>query len=161
MFKKACRSGLLFLILLAGHSRAAGATFSSNHFRYTYDVAQLTRAQADSAARDAERAYDANQEIFPGTGPAEIQCDLWPRFMGATGYAQPDRKPPRVAVRIPDLEYLGLDQSYVLRHEVAHVFSGSLASGPMGEGLADMVAGRFGDQPLAPWWGATRPPQSG
>jgi hypothetical protein len=24
----------------------------------------------------------------------------------------------------------------------------------MGEGLADMVAGSFGDQPLAPWWGA-------
>jgi len=73
--------------------------------------------------------------------------------MGATGYAQPEQKPPRVAVRIPDLDYLGLDEAYVLRHEVAHVFSGSLASGPMGEGLADMVAGSFGDQPLSPWWG--------
>src|SRR5437667_11507026 len=68
MFKKAYRSGLLFLLLLACYSRAAGATFSSTHFRYTYDVALLTRTQADSAARDAQRAYDANQEIFPGSG---------------------------------------------------------------------------------------------
>jgi hypothetical protein len=146
--------GILILLLVTGRLEATAATFASDHFRYTYDEAQLTRAQADAAARDAERAYGSNQEMFPGDGPREIQCDLTPRFMGATGYAQPDRKPPRVAVRIPDLEYLGLDQAYVLRHEVAHVFSRSLASGPMGEGLADMVAGSFGVQPLAPWWGA-------
>src|SRR5690349_11847651 len=103
-------SWLLFLLILADPSAAAGASLTSPHFRYNYDEGQLTRAQADAAARDAERAYDANQEIFPGTGPPEILCDLTPRFMGATGYAQPDRRPPRVAVRIPDLEYLGLDQ---------------------------------------------------
>jgi hypothetical protein len=105
------------------------------------------------AARDAERAYEYNRQWFPTHGPPLIQCDLTPRFFGATGYAQPDRRPPRVAVRIPDLEYLGLEQAYVLRHEVAHVFSGRLASGPMGEGLADLVAGGFADLPLAAWWG--------
>src|SRR6476619_7457434 len=145
MFKRWRSSWLVCFLLMAGRSMAAGAGFNSTHFQYSYDAAQLTRAQADAAARDAERAYDSNQQMFPGTGPAEIMCDLSPRFMGATGYAQPDRRPPRVAVRIPDLEYLGLDQAYVLRHEVAHVFSGSLASGPMGEGLADLVAWSFGD----------------
>ena len=62
MFKKAYRSGLLFLLLLAGYSHAAGATFSSTHFRYTYDVAQLTRAQAQAWSR-----YGVNANaIAPG-----------------------------------------------------------------------------------------------
>src|SRR6476619_7100601 len=145
MYRRWSCSWLLLSLTITGRSWAAGATFTSTHFRYSYDEAQLTRAQADAAARDAERAYDVNQEMFPGSGPREIQCDFTPRFMGATGYAQPEQKPPRVAVRIPDLAYLGLDEAYVLRHEVAHVFSGSLASGPMGEGLADLVAWSFGD----------------
>jgi hypothetical protein len=133
---------------------ASGATLTSTHFRYTYDESRLSRAGADAAARDAEEAYDYNQRQFPGAGPPEIRCDLTPQFMGATGYAQPDRRPPVIAVRIPDLEYLGLDEAYVLRHEIAHVFSGRLASGPLGEGLADYIAGSFGDMPLAPWWGS-------
>lgn len=138
-------------LALATASRAA--EFSSTHFRYTYNTQQLERAQADRAAQDAERAYADNQRWFPGSGPSLIRCDLTPRFFGATGYAQPDRRPPVVAVRIPDLEYLGLDQAYVLRHEVAHVFSGRLASGPLGEGLADLVAASIGELPLSPWWG--------
>jgi len=146
----------LFALCLAGARPAVamGAAFESAHFRFTYDESRLSRVGADAAARDAERAYDYNQERFPGAGPPEIRCDLTPRFMGATGYAQPDRRPPVVAVRIPDLDYLGLDEAYVLRHEVAHVFSGRLASGPMGEGLADYIAGSFGDMPLVPWWGS-------
>lgn len=131
-----------------------GAAFASVHFRFTYDESRLSRAAADAAARDAEQAYEYNQERFPGAGPPEIRCDLTPRFTWAAGYAQPDRRPPLIAVRIPDLEYLGLDEAYVLRHEIAHVFSGRLASGPMGEGLADFIAGGFGDLPLAPWWGS-------
>jgi hypothetical protein len=141
----------LFLVISPG---VMGAGFSSAHFQYSYDASQLSRAEAESAAGDAERAFAYNQEWFPGTGPSLIRCDLTPRFVGATGYAQPDQRPPRVAVRIPDLAYLGLDQAYVFRHEVAHVFSGRLASGPMGEGLADLVAGSFGDLPLSPWWGS-------
>jgi hypothetical protein len=147
---------LLFAVCLAGAGpgMASGATFASAHFRFTYDESRLPRAGADAAARDAEQAYEYNQQRFPGAGPPEIRCDLTPRFMGATGYAQPDRRPPVIAVRIPDLDYLGLDESYVLRHEIAHVFSGRLASGPMGEGLADYIAGGFGDMALAPWWGS-------
>jgi hypothetical protein len=142
----------LWLSLLVGPA-ARATEFSSTHYRYTYDERQLPRADAERAAQEAERAFAYNQGWFPGSGPELIRCDLTPRFYGATGYAQPDLRPPRIAVRIPDLDYLGLDQAYVLRHEVAHVFSGRLASGPMGEGLADLVAGGFGDLPLAPWWG--------
>jgi hypothetical protein len=132
---------------------AQAATFTSAHFRFSFDESRLSRPAAEAAAQDAERAYAYNQEQFSSAGPPEIQCDLSPRFMGATGYAQPDRRPPVIAVRIPDLDYLGLEESYVLRHEIAHVFSGRLAGGPMGEGLADYVAGGFGDLPLAQWWG--------
>jgi hypothetical protein len=148
----------LLLALIAAlvlNSAAHGARLSSAHFRYTYDERQLTREEAEAAVRDAERAYEYNEERFSTSGPSLIECDLTPRFFGATGYAQPDRRPPRVAVRIPDLDYLGLEQAYVLRHEVAHIFSGRLASGPMGEGLADLIAGGFGDLPLSPWWGST------
>ncbi len=144
--------GVPFLALLLA-TGALGAEFNSAHFRFSYEEAQLPRAEAERAAQDAERAFSYNEEWFSGTGPSLIRCDLTPRFFGATGYAQPDLRPPRIAVRIPDLDYLGLDQAYVLRHEVAHVFSGRLASGPMGEGLADLVAGSFGDLPLSPWWG--------
>jgi hypothetical protein len=153
MFKKAYPALLVLSLILVAAPRALAAGFTSDHFRFIYDERQLPSAAAETAARDAERAYTYNQEWFPTTGPRLIQCDLTPRFFGATGYAQPDRRPPRVAVRIPDLEYLGLEQAYVLRHEVAHVFSGRLASGPMGEGLADLVAGGFGDLPLSTWWG--------
>jgi hypothetical protein len=134
-------------------SGSQAARLSSAHFRYTYDEQQLSRAAAETAAQDAERAYDYNEERFSTTGPAVIECDFTPRFFGATGFAQPDRRPPRVAVRILDLDYLGLDEAYVLRHEVAHIFSGRLASGPMGEGLADLIAGGSGDLPLSSWWG--------
>jgi hypothetical protein len=144
---------LMAACLLLARTAAEAAEFTSTHFRYTYNAQQLGRAEAERAAQDAERAYADNEGWFPGTGPDLIRCDLTPRFFGATGYAQPDRRPPVVAVRIPDLDYLGLDQTYVLRHEVAHVFSGRLASGPLGEGLADLVAGSFGDLPLSPWWG--------
>jgi hypothetical protein len=146
---------LVPLCLLLSLTAARAAEFTSTHFRYTYNAQQLGRDGADRAAQDAERAYADNEEWFPGSGPSLIRCDLTPRFFGATGYAQPERRPPVVAVRIPDLEYLGLDQAYVLRHEVAHVFSGRLASGPLGEGLADLVAASTGDLPLAPWWGGT------
>jgi hypothetical protein len=144
---------LTLALFLSSIGAARTAEFSSTHFRFTYDERQLSQEAAERAAHDAEAAFAFNEEWFPGTGPSVIRCDLTPRFFGATGYAQPDQRPPRVAVRIPDLDYLGMDQAYVLRHEVAHVFSGRLASGPMGEGLADLVAGSFGDLPLAPWWG--------
>jgi hypothetical protein len=154
MYSLLGRARLAVCLVLALAASARAAEFSSAHFQYTYDTHQLSRAEAERASQDAERAFADNEGWFPGTGPVVIRCDLTPRFFGATGYAQPDQRPPRVAVRIPDLDYLGLDQAYVLRHEVAHVFSGRLASGPMGEGLADLVAGSFGDQPLAPWWGS-------
>jgi hypothetical protein len=149
---------LLLLLLVtwlvaAFPALAQGAGFTSTHFRFSYEESRLSRPAAEAAAQDAERAYAYNQERFDTAGPPEIRCDLTPHFMGATGYAQPDRRPPVVAVRIPDLDYLGLEEVYVLRHEIAHVFSGRLAGGPMGEGLADFVAGGFGDLPLAQWWG--------
>lgn len=145
---------IVLVVALSLPLRGLAASLSSAHFRYSYDDRQLSAARAESAARDAERAYEYNQERFAATGPPLISCDLTPRFFGATGYSQPGRRPPHVAVRIPDLGYLGLDQVYVLRHEVAHIFSGRLAAGPMGEGLADLIAGGFGDLPLAPWWGS-------
>jgi hypothetical protein len=145
-------AGLFLLPVCPAESWSAA--FTTSHFSFQYDEQRLTPAQAETAARDAERAYEFNQERFPNPGPPEIRCDLTPRFLGATGYAQPDRRPPVIAVRIPDLEYLGLDEVYVLRHEIAHIFSGRLAGGPMGEGLADMVAGGFGDLPLGLWWGS-------
>jgi hypothetical protein len=155
MYSILSRARLAIVLILSLASAARAAEFSSTHFQYTYDVRQLSQAAAEQASQAAERAFADNEGWFPGAGPSVIRCDLTPRFFGATGYAQPDQRPPRVAVRIPDLDYLGLDEAYVLRHEVAHVFSGRLASGPMGEGLADLVAGSFGDQPLAPWWGSS------
>ncbi len=153
MLKKLLSVWLALGVAVTFPALARGATFASTHFQFTYDEARLSRPAAETAAHEAERAYAYNQERFSSAGPPEIRCDLSPRFMGATGYAQPDRRPPVVAVRIPDLDYLGLEEAYVLRHEVAHVFSGRLAGGPMGEGLADFVAGGFGDLPLAQWWG--------
>ena len=73
--------------------------------------------------------------------------------MGATGYAQPDRRPTGGGGADPDLDYLGLDQAYVLRHEVAHVSPGAWLPGPWARGWPTLVAGSFGDQPLSPWWG--------
>ena len=132
MFRKLIPRALALCLAGAFPAVTQGATLTSAHFRFTFDESRLSRAAAEAAARDAERAYEYNQERFPDPGPPEIRCDLTPDFLGATGYAQPDRRPPRIAVRVPDLDYLGLDAVYVLRHEVAHVFSGRLASGPMG-----------------------------
>ena len=95
MFRRLYCAWLLTYWVTTLPAGAAGASLVSEHFRYTFDAAQLSNAQAGAAVRDAERAYDYSQSMFPGTGPPEIWCDLTPRFMGATGYAQPDRRPPR------------------------------------------------------------------
>lgn len=127
-------------------------TVESEHFTFQYDPDRLEASVVAEAKEVAERAYVLCQRLF-GSEPGRIRVDLTPtRFFGATGYAVPGRE-PRIAVRFPDLDYLGLRGSYVLAHEVAHIFSGRHAGGPLGEGLADFAANDFAEIPLAPWWG--------
>jgi hypothetical protein len=127
-------------------------TLESEHFAFRYDPDRLDARSVAEARDAAERAYVLCQRLF-GTEPARVEVDLTPtRFFGATGYAVPGRR-PRIAVRFPDLDYLGLRGSYVLAHEVAHIFSGRNAGGPLGEGLADFAANDFAEIPLSPWWG--------
>jgi hypothetical protein len=57
-------------------------------------------------------------------------------------------------VRYSELQYLGLPAEYVVRHEVAHIFSGGLAGSTLGEGVADWAAGTFRGLPMRHWWGA-------
>jgi hypothetical protein len=151
--------GTLILSLLATLSFAAlpadaapRRSVESEHFTFRYDPDRLSAETVSEAREAAERAYVLCQRLF-GSEPARTEVDLTPtRFFGATGYAVPGRQ-PRIAVRFPDLDYLGLRGSYVIAHEVAHVFSGRNAGGPLGEGLADFAANDFAEIPLAPWWG--------
>jgi hypothetical protein len=149
------------LLLLAALALMPAATgwaarsmiVNSDHFTIGYDPARLTEADVRRAMAEAVRGYEHCLKVF-GRGPSgRIACDLTPRFLGATGFASPDARRPRIGVRYADLEYLGLAGQYVLTHEIAHIFSGQDASGPLGEGLADFVAGTFNEIPLAPWWG--------
>lgn len=145
---------LLTLIVAAVAPLAAAPprTVESEHFTFRYDPDRLDATDVSEARDAAERAWVLCQRLF-NSEPARIAVDLTPtRFFGATGYAVPGRQ-PRIAVRFPDLEYLGLRGAYVLAHEVAHVFSGRNAGGPLGEGLADFAANDFAEIPLAPWWG--------
>jgi hypothetical protein len=149
-------SRLLLLAALALAGGAAGAAparrLQTEHFVIQYDPDRLDAATAATAREAVERGYAHCLQVF-GTEPrTPIQCDLTPDFMGATGFAVPERQ-PRMGVRFPDLSYVGLSGQYVLTHEIAHIFSGKSAGGPLGEGLADFVAGGFGEMPLSPWWG--------
>jgi hypothetical protein len=145
---------LLALLLCAALPVGAAPqkTVESEHFTFRYDPDRLDAETVARARETAERAYVICQRLF-GAEPARIDVDLTPtRFFGATGYAVPGRR-PRVVVRYPDLDYLGLRGDYVLAHEIAHVFSGRNAGGPLGEGLADFAANDFAEIPLQPWWG--------
>jgi hypothetical protein len=137
----------------AGTAGAAPARqLQSEHFIIRYDPDRLDAATVAAARDAAERGYAHCLQVF-GTEPrTPIECDLTPDFLGATGFAMPERR-PRMGVRFPDLSYVGLSGQYVLTHEIAHIFSGKSAGGPLGEGLADFVAGGFSEMPLSPWWG--------
>lgn len=132
----------------------------SRNFEITYNPSLLPASRASEAAALAERAYSRCMELF-GTRPSRrIRLDLTPRFRGATGFASPEdpqvpspRGQARVGVRYHELEYLGLTGEYVLRHEVAHVFSGPLASTSLGEGIADWAAGGYSGLEMRPGWG--------
>jgi hypothetical protein len=135
--------------------------FNSDHFEVSYDPQKLTRQQAEEAREHAERAWAHCAKLFQRTLPGRIRLDLTPDFAGATGFANPGEpdsrdpeKRPLVGVRYADLDYLGLSAEYVVTHEVAHVFSGDLASGALGEGIADWGAGGFAGVAMRPWWGA-------
>lgn len=120
-------------------------------FRYDPDRLDITTVQA--AREAADRAWEHCRRLFGRAPGNRIECDLTPtRFLGATGFAVPDARRPRIAVRFPDLDYLGLRGAYVLAHEIAHIFSGRDAGGPLGEGLADFAANDFAEIPLQPWW---------
>jgi hypothetical protein len=142
----------VFLIGAAPAHAAPAQRLQSEHFVIQYDPDRLEAARAMAMRDLAERGFAHCLRVFGKEPPTPITCDLTPDFAGATGFAVPGRR-PRIGVRIPDLEYLGLNAQYVLTHEIAHIFSGQAASGPFGEGLADVVAGEFGDLPLQPWWG--------
>ncbi|MBI3944626.1 MAG: hypothetical protein HY321_01785 [Armatimonadetes bacterium] len=135
----------------------------SVHFRFRYDPAKLTPAGIAAAIAAAEQGYDECARAFPVGGlRRKIEVNLTPAFVGATGIADPARH--SVAVRVSDLDYLGITLPYVMTHEVAHVFTGAeLAArgagrgnptGPWSEGIADFTAGGFGDIPLGDWWAA-------
>lgn len=151
---------LLVLVVLAAigvaptWAQAARAQrLESEHFALSYDPERVTSETARGALTAAERGYEHCRGVFGHEPSGRILCDLTPRFTGATGYAVPSARPQRIAVRYADLDYLGLSGPYVLTHEIAHIFSGQNAGGPLGEGLADFVAGSFNETPLAPWWG--------
>jgi hypothetical protein len=151
---RALRWSALMAVLLAAPANAEPARLESAHFRIQYDRAQLTPEQATAARDAAERGWGQCAKQFGSSPSAPVQLDLSPDFAGATGFAR--RLPGRgweVAIRYADLDYVGLSGEYVLTHEVAHVFSGSLAGSPLGEGIADWATGTFNQIPMAPWWG--------
>jgi hypothetical protein len=136
------------------------ARLVSEHFDLQYDPERLTKEQAGEAQRLAEAAFAHNQKLF-GTAPDyRLKIDLTPDFQGATGFFKPGdptakdvNRRPYIGVRFSELDYLGLPAQYVLRHEIAHWFSGELAGGPLGEGIGDWAAGEFAEVPARPWWG--------
>ena len=132
----------------------ARADFRTAHFAVRYDPDKLTKSEAEAAGRLAEQAYRHCAQVF-GTEPkGPILLLLTPDFVGATGYTRVRRRDGlEIGIRWADLDYLGLTARYVTTHEVAHAFHMELAGGPLGEGLADYVAGGFGDIQLASWWG--------
>lgn len=145
--------------LVAGGARASATT---QHFLFHYDADRLSHATLAAAMAAAEAGYARCTRIFPVAGLGrKIEMDLTPAFVGATGYARPSEY--AIAIRVPELDYLGLDLRYVMTHEVSHVFTyAELAArgagqgeqtGPWGEGVADFAAGAFGEIPLADWWG--------
>jgi len=142
---------LLHTVLPA--TAAPAARLESEHFIVRYDPDRLPAEAARQALEAAERGWEHCRSVFGKAPTGRIACDLTPRFFGATGFATPSARSPQIGVRYADLEYLGLSGPYVLTHEIAHVFSGQNAGGPLGEGLADFVAGPHHEMPLAPWWG--------
>lgn len=132
----------------------------SAHFDLHYNPDRLSRSEAERARSLAESAWDHCRQQFGEEPHGRIELDLTPNFRGATGFARPGdpdaRDPnrrPLIGVRYAELDYLGLSGEYVLTHEVAHVFSGDLASGSLGEGIADWSAGTFSGIPMRQWWG--------
>lgn len=137
------------------------ATLRSEHFVIQYDPARLTAEQVEEAQTVAEAGWRHCVGRFGIEGPAQIVLDLSPDFLGATGFAVPAETNPRggrrqearIGVRYGDLDYLGLPAPYVITHEIAHLFSGSLGGSALGEGIADWGAGGFAGVPMAHWWG--------
>lgn len=133
---------------------------TSEHFDLQYDPERLTKEQVGEAQRLAEAAFVHNHALFGSAPDYRLRIDLTPDFQGATGFFKPGdptakdvNRRPFIGVRFGELDYLGLPAQYVLRHEIAHWFSGELAGGPLGEGIADWAAGEFAEVPARPWWG--------
>jgi hypothetical protein len=145
----------------AGTERTSDVTLRSEHFIVVYDGRRLLSARAVEARDFAEQGWRECRPRFGEAPPGLIRLDLTPNFRGATGFARPanptarreEDRLPLIGVRYGELDYLGLQGPYVLTHEIAHVFSGDLAAGPLGEGIADWGAGGFSGIPLAQWWG--------
>src|SRR5581483_3618297 len=112
---------------------APAQRLQSEHFAIHYDPDRLDSTAATAARDAAERGYAHCLQVFGKEPRTPIECDLTPDFLGATGFAVPERQ-PRIGVRFPDLAYVGLNGQYVLTHEIAHIFSGKSAGGPLGEG---------------------------
>lgn len=136
---------------------APSAKLESEHFDITYNPEVLKREGAEAARGLAEKAWETCRQRFGSAPGSKIELDLTPLFRGATGFARPTgpRGPrePMIGVRYSELDYLGLSGEYVLTHEVAHVFSGELAGGSLGEGIADWGAGTYSGLPMSQWWG--------
>lgn len=137
-------------------------TLPSEHFDLQYDPSRLTEEQAKEARSLSESAWTRNRELFGTVPDHRLKIDLTPDFQGATGFFKPGdpmakdaNRRPFIGVRFGELDYLGLPAEYVLRHEIAHWFSGPLAGSPLGEGIADWAAGEFAELPARPWWGET------
>lgn len=135
-------------------------TLTSEHFDLQYDPGRLSEEQAKTARSLSESAWTRNRDLFGAAPDHRLKIDLTPDFQGATGFFKPGdpaakdpNRRPFIGVRFAELDYLGLPAEYVLRHEIAHWFSGDLAGSPLGEGIADWAAGEFAELPTRPWWG--------
>jgi len=144
----------LGVVWLAAPARGQGSQpVRTPHFVVRFDGERVTAAAAQEAGALAEAAYSRCRQLFGVEPPGRILLILTPQFAGATGYTTQRRGQFVIGIRWADLKYLGLSGAYVVTHEVAHVFTYSLASSPLGEGIADYAAGGFGGLKLAEWWG--------
>src|ERR1043166_140662 len=83
---------LLALLPASNAWAARPAQLTSEHFLISYDPAHLTEADARRAMGEAERGYEHCLSVFGKEPSGRIECDLTPRFLGATGFASPEAR---------------------------------------------------------------------
>src|SRR5207248_6141223 len=82
---------LLALVLCLPGAALAAETLQleSSHFNIRYKSEALSRAEADTAREEAERAWQKCATLFHAEPAQKIQLDLTTDFLGATGFARP------------------------------------------------------------------------